>query len=264
MAETASAAQEKFRIGRVFGQTFGVIGRNLLLYVALTLLIYGLPLAFYGLLVQPILPNAVDLSNGQVSQTWIFASSGISSVLFFVCGAVLSAALTRAAVEDLNGHRPRIGNCLRTGFTHLLPVLGITIIVLIGSLLGSLALIVPGIVLYLGWVAAIPVQVQERFGVFASLSRSRGLAKGSKWRLFWLYLIFMIVLFLVSMVIGLAVGLAVGMTAGFNPDLLTMLLSWLPQLVSSAIFATIPAVCYVELRAIKEGTSVEQLAEIFA
>ncbi|WP_348640382.1 ATP-binding cassette domain-containing protein, partial [Mesorhizobium sp. M2D.F.Ca.ET.226.01.1.1] len=63
----------------------------------------------------------------------------------------------------------------------------------VGAGIGLVLLIVPGIILWLGWSMAVPVLIQERLGVFGSMSRSRVLTKGNRWSLFGLFLILIII-----------------------------------------------------------------------
>jgi uncharacterized membrane protein len=134
--------------------------------------------------------------------------------------------------------------------------LGIGLLVAFGAGLAAIALLVPGIILWLGWSVAVPVLVQERLGVFGSMSRSRVLTKGSRWALFGLFLI----LILVGMAIQLVLGTVIALFGGIIGAVLAALVST----VWSMMMSIAAAVSYVELREVKEGTSVDELAEIFS
>ena len=60
---------------------------------------------------------------------------------------VLQVALTRATIGDLTGDRPTFAACLGTGFSLLLPMIGLTILGGLGVGLAMLLLIVPGLML---------------------------------------------------------------------------------------------------------------------
>jgi len=162
----------------------------------------------------------------------------------------------RVAIEDLNGKRPAIRDCIGTAISVLMPAIGISLLVTLGAALGLLLLVVPGIILFLGWSAAAPVQVQERRGVFGSMARSRDLTKGSRWALFGLWLILLIAAYAIQYAL-VGILTAVGSTAAISLDaLVTAILYMLTSIA--------PAVSYVELRRVKAGTSIDELAEIFS
>jgi len=95
----------------------------------------------------------------------------------------------------------------------LLPALGIAILVGLGVMVGLTLLIVPGIILFLRWCVAVPVLVQERQGVLASMGRSAALTQGNRWALFGLFLIVVIILIVAQFIVGLVVALFGGMLA---------------------------------------------------
>jgi hypothetical protein len=98
--------------------------------------------------------------------------------------------------------------------------------------------------------------VQERLGVLGSMARSAVLTNGSKWALFGLFVILVIVL----IVIQLALASLFAMSTGWLGIIVQTLVSSLATMIMSIAIA----VSYVELRLVKEGTSVTDLAKIFA
>jgi membrane-anchored glycerophosphoryl diester phosphodiesterase (GDPDase) len=147
----------------------------------------------------------------------------------------------------------------------VLPLIGLTILVSIGIMLGFMLLIVPGIILLTMWAVAIPALVIEREGVGAAFRRSSQLTKGARWKIFALFLVLLIIYWLLSLVIGLA-GLkmysaadsAAGLTVG------NLLGSVVLGTVFNTLWGTIQPSLYVELRQWKEGGSLENLQEVFA
>ena len=120
----------------------------------------------------------------------------------------------------------------------------------------NIAIFVPVAYLLLRWVVAIPVLVQERRGVFGSMSRSAALTKGSRWALFGLFAAVVLASFVAQLVLGMAAALLGAMTG-------LVILSFIQALLST-IVSTAAAVSYVELREVREGASVGELAEIFS
>lgn len=244
-----------FEIGRVFGNSFAVLTRNAPLYLGLAAVMAGVPallmnfLGFGGMNLSALrgapygaMPNYAGLFGG--------------GLISFICAALLQAALVRATIEDLSGKTPVFADCLQTALTMLFPVIAITILVSIGATLGLILLIVPGIVLWLGWSVAVPILVHERLGVFGSMSRSRRLTKGSRWSLFGLYIILIIAVWVIQGVFGVLMFTTGGLVGPF--------MAAIGSTIVAAIMATATAASYIELRTAKEGVSVETLAEIFS
>lgn len=249
-----------FRIGRVFGDSFAVFARNFVLCFALAAIFSALPtFLFQWWTVNSV--SAVVVESPQQAEIYSAITRGIVAfIIFFVLSSILQAALTRAAIEDLNDERPNVTDCLSTALSVVLPVMGIALLVSLGAMLGMLLLIIPGIILYLRWAVAIPVQVNEKRGVRASMSRSAELTKGSRWALLGLFVIFIIIAFVVQWIVGMLTALMMG-SLGLIPALA---IGALVSTVWSIMGAILLAVSYVELRLIKDGANVKDLAEIFA
>jgi hypothetical protein len=260
MASITDVRPEKFRIGRVFNDSFGVIGRNIGLCLGLAALFSGLPTLVLQIWSESRMtailqgdPNAVTDPGTMFRNSSIAFVAGLVSFIFAL---LLQSALVRGTIEDLNGKRPSFGDCVQIAVRYLLPTLGIGVLVSLGAGIASLALLVPGIILWLGWSVAVPVLIQERLGVLGSMSRSRVLTKGNRWPLFGLFLILVIIAIVIQMAIGVVVVLFHGILAA--------VVAALVQTVVSMVASVASAVSYVELRQVKEGTSVDELAEIFA
>lgn len=257
MTTTEYVRPTGFRIGRVFGDSFGVIGRNLVLCIGLSLIFSGIP----TLLIQWWVMN----SAGSVDPAAMLSAGGVglsigAGLVSFILSALLQASLTRASIEDLNGKRPSFGDCLNTALGVLLPVMVIALLIALGAGFGLVLLIVPGVILWLRWSVAIPVQVNEKLGISRSMSRSAELTKGSRWALLGLYLILMIAVIALQMVLGLALAFLTTMLGLMGAALALGIVSSL----STVLLSIVAAVSYVELRLVKEGTDVKDLAEIFA
>lgn len=76
----------------------------------------------------------------------------------------------------------------------------------IGIGIGFVLLIIPGIILGLMWSLAIPVAVLEDTGLSDSTSRSRALTKGSRGRIFLIYLLYLFLLYGIIFAFGIGIG----------------------------------------------------------
>ncbi|MGT2468753.1 hypothetical protein ACVOMV_34555 [Mesorhizobium atlanticum] len=235
-----------------------MIGRNIGLCVGLAALFAGLPTLIIRMSTQSQI-NAMLEPGAMPDPSAAFRNSSvtiIAGLISFVCTLLLQSALVRATIEDLNGKRPSFGDCIQIAIRFLLPTLAIGILVGLGAGIGLMLLIVPGIILWLGWSMSVPVLIQERRGVFGSMSRSRALTKGSRWSLFGLFLILIIIAMIIQWGILLVLVLFGGIIAEIGAALV--------QTVVSMVLSIATAVSYVELRQAKEGASIDELAEIFS
>lgn len=260
MATDFSTTNEKLQIGRVFSDMFGVIGRNPGVILGLSLLISGLPQAliqYYQF--ERFGVNGIGLNFNQLPEYLTIVLSGM--VIAIILGALLNAMISRAAIGDLSDGRPSFGDCLSAALPAILPVIAIGVLSGLAVVIGMIFLIVPGIYLWLGWSVAIPVLIQERAGVFGSMSRSRDLTRGNRWRLFALFLIIVVMVWIVQIASSLLT--LVGGSLG-QASLFLAIAAAISGTVSSVLITTAAAVSYIELRRVKEGTSIDELAQVFA
>lgn len=287
MTAIASDSPEKFSIGRAFSNTFSVIGHSFVPLAAIVGLFSTLPALLYNIwsLTQVArMVSAGGLAGVEQSAMANYgAVSVVAGLVLLILAFLAQAALVRATIEDLNGKRPAIGDCIQIALHSFFPTLGVGLVIILALILavivlGIISMIIPFFGGFIGLFAiipiamwlisisvAVPVVVQERPGVFASISRSRALTKGNRWRLFGLFLIIGIaaiglqVLFTVLFEGAIASG-GVSTTGVIAAAVGSSLLST----IISAVISVAIAVTYVELRRVKEGAGVDELAEIFS
>lgn len=294
----AAAPTPKLGMGNVIRGTFGVLQRNFTTYLVMILAMYAVPIAV-------IVLGVVQVAGGSRGAGVAFILIG--AVIAGVTACVLQGGLIHAAVADLNGRRATVAECLNTGLRHCLPLLGIiTVMVLayfvsifavmipVGLIGGASAfglgakgagamvlLMIPAMLAYLvvvamvliAWSVVGPAQVVERTGVFAAFSRSGRLTKHNRWRIFGLFLLWMIVSVVIQ---GTLSNLAGAGWAGPQPTPgqdpfaafaavapaywgVVSLVSIMGAMVGGAGIANI----YYELRRVKEGVGPEALASVF-
>ena len=174
--------------------------------------------------------------------------------------SILQAALIRLTIEDINGQQPTFSDAFNRGLAVLLPIIGLSILAYLGIMIGTMLLIIPGIYLFVRWSVAVPVLVQERLGVIESLRRSAELTKGSRWRIFALIVILYLAIIVILMLLAMLTLAVTSLAGNFVGAALSAALSAISTMIASIAVA----VAYVELRYVKEGTDVKELAEIFA
>ena len=269
---TLEGTTQEFRIGSVLGRAFSILSKNLVPFGLLSVAVMS-PTHTFAVAIDPqYFSNA---ANPWDQTEFSLIGAGIS-IVESLLGFILTAALVFGTFQELRGRHASLGDCLKRGVALILPVIGIAILVGLSVGFATLLFVIPGfIVLTMLWVA-IPVAVLERPGVVASLSRSMELTKGYRWRIFGL----IIILYIMALIAGVGLALLLGViaagaglglllgviAAGFADSVLVwggLILSLLISAFFTALSAVVSAVGYHDLRVIKEGIDVEQIAAVF-
>ena len=241
-------------IGRVMGHGFSITFRSFIPFFLVSL-IFLLP----AFAVQYL-----------VTITEVPGSEPIILAVAMLSYSLIVAALVYGTIQRLRGHRVGIGDSLGRGIVVIGPVFGVALVMTVALGVGLL-LVVVGFFVFLTmlWVA-IPVAVVERPGVMASLKRSLYLTKGNRWRIFALFLLVAIaqsmIGFGVLLVLGgvMAVGgAALGGAGLVGTAVLFIVGSVLMNAFFSIMYAVIIAITYFDLRNLKEGAGLEEIASVF-
>lgn len=253
--QSTGVAGGSFDLGRVIQQTFHSIRVNWATFTVISLILVGIPS-----LVQVF--GQTEMILGQMVSGTAWAVVGW--VTFVVGACILQGMVVKVTVTGLNGSPMGMGAAFEAGAKLFLPLLGLGIIAGLGTILGYILLIVPGIILSVMWSAAAGALVIEKKTIFESLKRSRDLTRGYRWPIFGLVIIYMVV----SLVIGSLVGGVGAATGGNFLDGSTnmgvnMLTTAISNILTSVIGAAGVAALYYELRSVKEGVGPEQLASVF-
>jgi len=230
-------APSEFRIGAVLGRAWSVELHSFLPIFVVTAI--------------AALPNVLE--NAGPSRGAVILSAFATDVM----RRLGQAALLYRAFAQMRGRPVSLVRSVQLGLRRFLPVVGLAIAVslLIGA--GTLLLLVPGIVAYAMTFVATPACVVEELGVSASMDRSAQLTKGQRWKILGIAL-----LVLIPGVLGSAVIDAVAEEAGigFVPASAGQVI-W--EGIWGSYYAILAIATYHELRAIKEGVGIDQVAAVF-
>ena len=166
------------------------------------------------------------------------------------------AIILHAAFQDMRRRPVRLVESLNVGLSRFLPLIGIAIVAGFLILLGTILLIIPGLILYTMWFVGVPACVVERLGPWTSLRRSRELTKGYRWKVFALGLLLVVVNLGGSVVASSLTALAGNPIVGLTGQLI-----WTG--IAAAFSAVVFTVTYYDLRVIKEGVDIDQVAAVF-
>ncbi len=254
-----AGTRESFDIGRVIQRTMALVGRNFVPFFILALVLTGVP-SLVLQLAMPTDPTAIQQAPGVY-----ITSIVIGALVSIATGVILQGTLTRASVDDLSGKGVQLSAAVSNAVAMILPLVGLGLLVGLGVAVGLIALIVPGIFLALCWMVASPVMVVERLGVIASMQRSMQLTQGHRWAILGLIVLFMIAYMIVAAVIGAIIGGSMADLANpAGPPLTFVLIMTLVGVVLSVVGTVGAAAIYFELRQIKEGVGVTELAQVFS
>ena len=272
--QTAPAWQNpkpQFDIGRVINRTFGAIKNNFMTFFLASLLIMGLPMLLVGLM--PIWLGSGGFMNGdEVNETYfigLMVGGFLTFIVMLIGSVILQGALISASVNDFNGKRTSFGDSVGVGLRYFFPLLGLGILYGLAMMGGFLLLIIPGLLVALGWSVAAPILIVEKKGVTESISRSWQLTQGYKRWILLLWFLIIIISSLIGGVFGVALVFfgdpATVMLDGGSTSyhVANAIFSALSQALSTMVGAAGVAAVYYELRQIREGIGAESLAAVF-
>lgn len=256
-------------VGNVFGRSANVIKANPLATLGITFALIALP----QLLLAQIGLGAAVFQNVRAG---FYVLAGIYGIVIGLLWLIASGALVQATVAHDQGRPADPREMLQVGVARCVPLFAVYVLLTLGVWLGTIFLVVPGIMLAVMWSVALPAIVAERPGVFGAFGRSRALTKGARWHVFGIVLLAGVIYLLVSMAIGVAsvagygsLGALVGggqvrMPVPVQPSFFVQLLQSIVTTVVLTWFTTVGASLFIELRDSKDGPDADLLADIFA
>jgi hypothetical protein len=241
-AAIGGATPPKLEMGKVISATLRVLAVR-----SLDLFIIGLPFVFLPNLLAALLPpdfKTVSLVFGLPS-------------LVFIGGASLLAYR-----EITGGPRVGVGEAISAGVRKFGSLWGVGLISNIGTAIGLLLLIAPGVVLASSLAAASSAVMVENATTTAAIERAWSLSQGSRWRLAGLVLIALlavIVLLLPLIVVTAILAIALGQeTGGMIAEVLIVPLYTVLAVAMTTVGST---AVYTGLRQAREGAV--DVAEVF-
>ena len=253
------------QVGDVLRASFGVCRRNLVAVVVLAVVTYFLPMlvfvALYPLPEPPAVPPPPqDPAQSREHFLEFFAELRdfyerlIPYWLWiFFCYSWIQGGLTYLVVRSLRGGAPSVRESLWQSVRAIPRAVAVGAPVGLAVFAGLLLFIVPGIVLALVfWVAVPAAVVERRFG--SALRRSHELARGHKVPLFGLLILLVVIQTACTLVF---VAIATDVAPGIVPFTNTLV-----GAVTTSFLAMVTAVCYHDLRVLKEGADTA-VAKVF-
>jgi hypothetical protein len=198
----------------------------------------------------------------------------------FILKYVLTGALISVVVQRLRNRSIGPVDALLVVLRRIVPVVGVGLLVGLIALaapallfalgwvgkspmmmgLGTLAGLVPALMLYCRFWFAVPSAVLERPGVLGALRRSTGLTDGIRWKIFGVTIVIAGLQFVVSMAITLT-------TRTVRDGAGDMIFAQVAQAVAGIVFnvwiAAATGAGFHEIRRIRENVDIEDVAAVF-
>ena len=240
----------RFSVGTLLSRGLSVWFSNLPLFLGISLVCY-----------LPLIP----FFRGYRDRALSGLLTDLGSVVKPVLSAIVSGILICGVVEQLRGKRATLRGSLRVVISSFWRIVGTSLGAGFMTILFFLLLIVPGIMKACSYFVAVPAAVVEGTGVSDSLARSSQLTEGYRWHIFGFYLLMMVVgmalgALLAPVLLGPRATLALFRLPG-TIRVLAMVV--VPNAILGSLSAVFSGVAYYQLRVVKEGIDIEQLAEVF-
>jgi hypothetical protein len=260
---TATAAPERFDIGRVFSSGFAIVGRRPVTLIVLVAILAYLPTAATLWLTAHVLPPPTPGAPPNVPA--ILQRLGFGELLRVFVGGfdwILQGAVAVAALSDLRGRPLSLGAVLARTAPRMPVVYAVGFVATLGVALGTIVFIVPGVLLALAWSVGGAVAMVEKPG-FGAIGRCVGLTRENRLSLFIIFLTWGVAAVVVGIIAGIIGAPAIIAGGGRSPLWFTLGLQPLASAIVQVFSTATLVAAYVELRGVKDGLAASSLASQF-
>lgn len=194
----------------------------------------------------------------------IYTVLGLTGILSFLGSVLVQAASITALAQSYQGQAPDWRTSLRSGSRRFLPLIAATILLSLGSGIGLIFCLIPGIFLFTMWTVTPAALVTEQRGPLSSLGRSWRLVRGRFWPVLGAVVLAYLLYVVVSQIIGTVTG-AITIFGAANSEQF----SFLPAVIGNVLVSILAApflaamvtIIYFDLRVRKEGYDLELMAQ---
>lgn len=250
----------KLDVATVIQTTLGIVRRNFGVMLGLAATLTIAPWLLIGLALVALI-GALGIGGTTPMLAAMIPVAILGVVAFLVVWVAYQGAVFQLVVSDLAGNRSKYAACISVGLRNALPMAGVVFLSVLAIWAGLILLIVPGIMIGMAFCVAGPVRLVEKTSLRQAFTRSRLLTRGNRWRIFGAFTIYAGIAYAVELLIG-------ALTGGFTPTdtgliALRAILAVPLSLLASMVTTTGVAVVYAELRRIKDGVGINDLAAVF-
>nr|WP_042194518.1 hypothetical protein [Kibdelosporangium sp. MJ126-NF4]CEL21378.1 FIG00761799: membrane protein [Kibdelosporangium sp. MJ126-NF4]CTQ96055.1 FIG00761799: membrane protein [Kibdelosporangium sp. MJ126-NF4] len=188
-------------------------------------------------------------------------------VVTVVIATILNGVLTVVMGKAVLGQPITVGEAWKHVRPRFLPLLGLSVLYTLIVAAGAIALVIPGIWLYVLFSLASTALILEGAKVGTSLTRSRLLVNGAWWRTFGILILATIIASLIGQIVQIPFTLATGglydaTGFGLSPNftgalLLGALAGIIAETITMPFVAGVTTLIYVDRRMRREGMDIE-------
>jgi len=237
-----------FSPGSVLRRSISVLSLEIPVFLTITTLTFS---PFIALTVL------AGLSDSAMASNQSFFSNYIVSL---ICQPLAAATLIHGVFRRLRGERASLTECLQTGLSRIFPVVGFSLLSSLLTTLGASMCLIPGMIMSCMLYVGLPSVVVEGKGPIEAARRSDNLTKGFRWQIFSLIVIVWLISILMSSAL---IATMTALDIFSNASLVSQLISYLIQIVTTALSAVLTAVAYHDLRVSRDGIDSNDLVSVF-
>lgn len=157
-----------------------------------------------GLSIQKILDNPEEHADDLLSLFFdLFLVFLLMTISIFLVSLLFHAVAIQYTYDGLMGGEPRLGDAFSQSLPSYPRLVAASLLVSIITILGLIALVIPGIILSLMFILVPQAVVLGKKGPISALTSSNELTSGNKTTIFLFFVFWAVVLLLTYMVLGL-------------------------------------------------------------
>jgi len=219
-------------ISEILNETFSLYSKNFANYV-IPFLIVGVITGLSMILLSLVIVVPAELPPGSTTQQMISWLSSylaplitltiVTGSIGWVVGSMAEGISVKSVSDSMEKGEADLQTSFRFTASRIISILGASIVTGVLILLGTIALIIPGIILAIMFSLVFQTIIIENTGILESLSRSRRLVSGRWFTTFALFLVLYIIVGIVAYiggVIGEPFGLAGGLVSSLAQALI--------------------------------------------
>lgn len=243
--------------------------RRLFPYVALFSLPAQIAVALLRLSISSDGSLTTTDSNGvvQLDGSALRATIGgiaVITLITLLSTLVITAALTAYLTDRILDRPADLKACLRVGWSRLLPLIGVGLLVALGAMAGFLACVVPGIILLIRWNFASQIVVVERARPISAMKRSFWLTAGRFWPVLAIVVVSALLTGIISSIFsGILNAIVISVTGADSAA--TAISGLVTGTIASGLTlpfsAAVSVITYLDLRVRREGLDLQLLAQ---
>ncbi len=228
-------------LGNLLNQTFAEIGEH-----AKIIGIYVAVLLPIGALSNYV--DGTDEVGFGLSVTSSLLAQGAIAVLVVVAALVINVVMTYWLYASI------MRRTSAPGFDRFWPWLGVYILASLGTILGLILLVIPGLILLTRWVIALPLATRQDVKAMDTFGASWDATRGRGWSIFGAALILVLA---VVVVVGVGMGITTALLGASS--VAGAVVAGASEAITTAVFVAFSVGAY---RLLRDQT--DEVAEVFA